>query len=300
MSKRKGLVLILLAASFILPLPAFGVEESNVFVTFWLVPEGMRGKDELAQEDILPDGRIWLYQQGEYSPTMSLGANQRHQIPFGVWNWIAEADGYVSVSSGVIKNRKPLPEAVDKRMVWDLVPACELHLKDSPGWSGVERLDIVSLDRGAVFPVLPENRRSLWVPTGRNLAYSVVDRQLAGFRLLEPCEHVDEISLEPPVAPSADLQDLMIGVVVPEGLDPLQAQIFLKSSTAALVPATAGVWALNRGTFYFLGVPAEPMQVVVQHPELQDTMLSVEPVGGSARELKTLRPAAKAIGDFGG
>ena len=294
MSQLKRLVLILLAASYLPCSPALCAEESNVFVTFWLVPEGTKGTAELEREDLLPDGTIWLYRGGEYSPTMPLRANQRYQIPFGVWNWIAEADGYVSVSSGVIKNRKPLPEAVDKRMIWELVPACELHLEDSPGWLGVERLDVVSLDRGAVFPVLPENRRSLWVPTGHNLAYSVVDRQLAGLRLLEPCEHVDEIFLEPPKPPSADLQDLMIGVVLPEGLDPVQTQVFLESSTAAPVPATAGVWSANRGTFYFLGVPAEPLQLVVEHRELQDTRLSVEPVGGAARELPTLRPAARS------
>ncbi len=293
MSRSMGLVLILLIASLIPPFPAFGTEESNVFVTFWLVPEGTREIDQLEPEDILPEGTIWLFREGEYSPTMSLRANQRYQIPFGVWNWIAEADGYVSINSGVIKNREPQPETINKRMAWDVVPACELHLKDSPGWLGVERLDVVSLDRGAVFPVLPENRRSLWVPTGRNLAYSVVDSQLTGLRLLEPCEHIDEIFLEPPVAPSADLQDLMIGVVIPEGLNPSLTQVFFKSSTATLVPATAGVWSANRGTFFFLGVPAERMQLIVQHPELQETTLSVEPVGGSARELRTLRPVAK-------
>lgn len=293
MSKLVSLVLILWTVSWMSPLPTFGAEESNVFVTFWLVPEGTRGEeDDLERDDILPDGTIWFYQQGDYSPTLSLSANQRHQIPFGVWNWIAEADGYVSISSGVIKNRKPLPEAVDKRLVWDLVPACELHLEESPGWSEVERLDVVSLDRGAVIPVLPEHRRSLWVPTGRNLVYSVVDRQLAGFRLLEPCEQIDDVALEPPAPPAADMQDLMVGVVIPEGLDPVAAQVFLESATAAPVPATAGVWAANQGTFFFLSVPAEPMQLVVRHPELQDATLSVEPASGSARELPTLRPAA--------
>ena len=277
--------------------PAQGQErdsqESNVFVTFMLVPEDVRAAGNLTPENLLPTGRVLLYRQGEYAPSLVVEVNERRRIPLGVWNWIAESDGYVSVASGVINNRQPISEPLDKRLVWDVVPACEVQLSDDPRWASIDRVDILSIDRGAVFPVLPGERRSLWVPIGRNLAYAVTEGRLAGIRLLDPCAQIDQIALDPPGPPPPELQDLMISFTVPTTVqvDRREVRVVARSSGADPSPvvASAGTWSGNRGTFFFLGLPARPLEIAVSHPALQEVTLPVEPSGGLAREMPTLQ-----------
>ncbi|MCB1037463.1 MAG: hypothetical protein KDD47_26770, partial [Acidobacteria bacterium] len=127
-----------------------------------------------------------LYRPGTYEPELILPANQPAELPSGTWHWLDQAPGFVSVVGGSLNAPREGPP-LRKNIVWPVVPACELDLSEA-SWGGVERLDAVSLERQAVFPVAPQKRTSLWIPAGRFLAYTVGARGIQAVSAIRRCE----------------------------------------------------------------------------------------------------------------
>lgn len=266
-------------------------------ISFQLVPEKAWNDGRPASGSSLPAGQIYLFRHGRDLPELVLEANTFGEVPPGDWHWIAEAPGHVSVVGGLLQ----LPqesESVRKTIIWPVVPACELDLS-AARWEGVTRLDAVSLDRNATYPVLPSQRSRFLIPAGRFLVYTLDARGLAAISRPTVCRHGEQVPLRRPEPPALDKQDLMISARLPQGgttkhedvltiLKPWNAP----EARSSLNP-TATVWVADRVTYFFLDVPAEvPWQLVIQTPELLSHRQELASVGGSVRELEDqlLRP----------
>jgi hypothetical protein len=261
-------------------------------ITFYLVPESAWAAEATPPSALLGEGTIYLYREGSYAPSAVFPANQPHRVKPGNWVWIAEAPGYVSVGTGAL--RIGPGSTGEKRLLWPVVPACRIDLKPSPGWNGVQRFDLVSLDRAAVYPVLPASRSSAWVPAGRFLAYSTGPAGLLAISPPAECRHAEVRAVEPPSPPARGFQDLLLRMRLPDGFDPGSEQIQVGWSAPA-VDSTSGQPAatLRQGSHlsaFFLGVPAaEEIDLAAVHTGLRTVRQPVEPLEESARELPEIR-----------
>ena len=143
-------------------------------ITFSLVPKKGPSPSQLAEDTFLPEGTVRLYRRGTYTAGLQLPLNQPTSVPPGDWIWVAEAPGYVSVSSGLLRLGT---ESADRRLVWPVVPACEISLEPNE-WERISRLDVVSLDFGATYPVQPKQRQRFQVPAGQFIAYTMKGNSL--------------------------------------------------------------------------------------------------------------------------
>ena len=264
-------------------------------MTFVLIPQELWGAGEPRIEDALGEGVVHLYQTGDYFPRLTAAANQPIEVSTGSWHWIAEAPGYVSVSTGTITVSDASAE-FEKQLVWPVVPACEYILDSDQSWLGVQRLDVVSPHRNAVYPLNPSKRRRLWIPTGEVVIYSLRSGNLIGIEALEGCAQNETTRLLPPDPPGPRHQDLLIHALLPEGDEAGSNEltiVFQASDELAPVLPDATVTAGNRTSAFFLDLAAESEgEVIVRHPELRTALRHVEPLGGSAREIPgiELRP----------
>lgn len=254
-------------------------------VTFHLAPLSAFSEGVPRAGDHLPEGTVFLYLQGEARPAEVVPIREPQEVGVGAWHGIAEAPGYVSADSGMLLEVES--GAAPQTLVWPVVPACELALAESAGWRGVERLDVVSPGYGSTYPIVPGSRPSLNVPAGdRPIAYTVGTRGLVGIALVDGCAAGATVSLPPPAPPPADRQDLLVRLTLPEGVEREGLEVVFAARRSAPVAATAAAWSGRRGSFFFLGLPAErPGAVRVAHPRLRSREVDVEPAGGSAREL---------------
>jgi len=287
LSKTVRLLLASLLMSLILPSTAVAVDE-GVPLLFRLVPSSS-WTSGTEPTDYLPEGKVFLFREGTYTPAVVLDANRPGRVPPGSWVWIAEAPGYVSVVAGTVNIPKDLRQEQPKGIYWPVVPACRIVLDPGEHWSGVQRMDVVSVTSDAVYPVVPKERQSLWVPAGRLLAYSVGPRGLQGIDDLGQCAQNEEVRVSPPAPPDGDHQELMLTFHIPEKVSEhgeTPAAVRLELRGARPLTPTAEVTVKNRVSAFFLDVPASRgLDAVFRHPALRTRRLSIEAAGGSAREL---------------
>jgi len=282
--------LALLAALWILPSWSFGqagVHFALVPVEFWEDPEG----------HLLTDGRVRLYKADSYSPDLVVELNEATPISTGVWRWIGEADGWVTVSSGTLSIGESCSGT--RRLLWWVVPACSVSLDDPDDWKGVDRVDLVSLNFGSVYPLVPKVDGVAQIPAGRFIAYGVRAGRLVGISSPMSCRKKQELVLERFETPGAEFQDLMLSVTFPEEgdvsgkaagedeamLSSLVSDGRLRAGAAPVLP-TAVARSYRRVTFFFLDVPAGgALELQVEHPSYQTLVLPIESLGGSVREL---------------
>jgi hypothetical protein len=267
--------------AFWLSATALFAAEQHPEVTFLLLPKEYQNQPK--EEHFLPEGTVRLYRRGTYTEALRLPLNEPTPVPPGDWVWIAEAPGYVSVSSGLLRLG---PQSEPKRLAWPVVPACELMLTPG-GWEKISRLDVVSLDHGATYPILPQERQRLQVPAGRFLAYTVRGNTLLAISPPISCRVNEQIALEPPSPPPAHRQALMVHATLPEGTKarPESLTLTLETSPEEFRQADAQVSTPSRGIAFFLDVPARPQTLAITHPLLATHREALEPSGGSALEL---------------
>jgi len=287
--------------------PAATAQESphGFPMLFHLLPEShwAPGKAPTSQElegaidDMLTEGQIYLYREGDEKSTVTLEANEVGNVPAGKWHWIAEAPGYVSSFSGSFMISAAMaadPHAKQKTIIWSVVPACRIELNKDRKWETVHRLDFVSFPRNMLYPLFPEDRDSLWLPTGHNLTYSMGNRGLQGLTDLGACRQFELVTVDPPEPPAVDRQDFMVHLAPREDvdrdrLDWNKLSVFFEAvrKDAMLGPAPTGrLWTGARWTLFFLDVPAAgTWNLVARHPKLRSVVVAVDSVGGSAREL---------------
>jgi len=282
LTTERLLILLLFVSS-----AAFAAEE-GVPILFRLVPSSSWTADG-GHSDYLPEGKVFLFREGTYTPSVVLDANRAGRVPPGSWVWIAEAPGYVSVVAGTIKIPNDLKQDQPKGIYWPVVPACRIALDPEEQWSGVQRMDVVSVTSDAVYPVVPKDRQSLWVPAGRLLAYGVGARGLQGIDDLGQCVQNEVVEVSPPTPPDRDHQELMVTFHVPDVVtetDEPPVSVRLERRGARPLSPTAEVTIKSRVSAFFLDVPAtQGLDAVFRHPTLRTRRLSIESAGGSAREL---------------
>ena len=187
-------------------------------LTFNLVAE----EDWLAgrtEPDRFIPGQVLLYPVGSYQPWRVVETGRPVDLPAGEWTWIAEAPGWAAVLAsalGVDAEGDPPP----RKVVTPVVPACKIYVADREGLRRLERLDLVSLDRGAAYPLVGGVREEAWVPAGRVLTYGVGARGLSGISRPFHCAASVETEVELPAPPPPGRQDLMVSVRLPGSLNP--------------------------------------------------------------------------------
>lgn len=259
-------------------------------VTFELVPEARWNGGSPPPGSLLEDGTVRLYEVGAYAPAVVGLVGIPVVVPPGTWTWIAESEGWVSVVGSTLEvPDRPSATSLPKTIVWPVVPACTLRLTGR--WTGVERLDAVSLTSGATFPLpRPAEGNTLRVPAGGWLVYGVRGGRLTGLGDPERCSQGDEIDLASPSLPGADRQDLMLQVQLPEGMGSSTQPLEVAASAprGAAYPPTASARSGKRlRTFFFHDLPArEPLDLTVVQPLLRTARHPLSPGGGSAREVK--------------
>jgi len=268
-------------------------------VHFFLAPEADWANGEPPESALLETGSVYLYRSGDYRPSRILKAGSHRPIepiePIepGTWHWIAEAPGYVSTEVGALSIRAGAEPFV-KNIVWPVVPACTLRLGPAKDWQGVTRIDFVSLDRNAVYPLVPQDRTELQIPAGAYLLYTVTARGPGSISPVQRCEPREIRAVPRPEPPPPGRQHLMASATVPAtySTTPLVGTLRNPSSTSILEP-TAVLRTGRRGTFFFLHVDAaRGYQFALQHPDLLTAVAPVHPLDGSVRELpdRRLRP----------
>lgn len=289
-----GVILMLIVG------PSTEAAGSKLEVSFVLVPEQHWNGRRPNVDKALPAGNIFLYKGGSYEPELVLTANEPHELPSGNWIWTGEGEGFVTVAPGEISvNLELLPEDTTKRVIWPVVPACEITLTPTSEWRAIERLDIASLSTSAVYPVNPKTRRAFWLPEGRSIAYSTRAGELLGIKRLLACKQNAVLEVAPPEPPGATTQDLLVHALLPKQEDLAKGDLAVVLQTGQGTHTPDGlIWSVRRGSFFFLDIPAtsSELQLHLQHPELRTTSHHLESLGGSVREIPdiSLRPRRTA------
>jgi hypothetical protein len=278
----------------LLPAPA---AEAQIKITFRVVPEALWQDRSQNREHTLPSGKVFLYRAGSYSPEIVATVNEPSLVTPGQWLWISEAeDGQGGLYVSVVSGRIHYPEGAepyDKGLVGPVVPACKVDVGPATEWQGVTRLDAVSLDRNAVYPVVVRERRSFHVPEGRFLVYTVDEEGVTAISPVQTCGAGETVRLSRPTPPTADAQNVMVSVQIPEGMegDTEQISVLLAPTRDASrplppQPPTAALLTNYRATFFFLDVEArEPLELQVRHPKAQSHRQELSPLPGGVREL---------------
>ncbi|HEX2164749.1 MAG TPA: hypothetical protein VHM02_12430, partial [Thermoanaerobaculia bacterium] len=251
----------------------------------WDAAEGPVGHE-------LSGGRVSLFRPGSFVPELVVPAGTRFRLPPGRWLWLAEAEGWVSSFTSSMT----IPDEVlagERSLLVPVVPACHLTASAEPSWSRVERVDVVSLDEHAVYPLVWRHRREAWVPAGRYLAYSVAGRGLAGVSAIGSCAPGERRELALPTPPPRDRQAFVVTLTLPEGLARDEGERLLALLEDPLaeagrppVPPDAAIWQGGTGSLFFLGVAADrALSLAARHPLLRSAAEPVEPLGGSVREM---------------
>lgn len=254
-------------------------------VEYWDAPAGPYGHD-------LPAGTVRLFRQGTYRPEVSGKAGEPLYVPPGTWVWTAEAPGYVSTFTNVLRVGEDGP--LDERdFTVPMTPACVVSLSEDRRWGTLDRLDVVSLDEAAVYPVLPAEDRELWIPQGSHLAYGVNRGGITGIGPIGFCRQNQRIELAPPEPPAPDRQSMLVSVGFPEALERESREELVVELQDPRIRADSPPRAPDAGFLqgdsliaFFLDVPADhPYRLAARHPRLRSTAAPIAPSGGSVREI---------------
>lgn len=296
------LVAALLAGQMLAPAPSAAAQGDRAVwsLTFELVPTERWDHLDGPIGQGLAGGTVYLYRPGAFMPELSGPADRALAVPHGVWYWAAETEGWVSsFTSPLIVAAEG--EAIRQRsFVIPMVPACRLAASDDPRWSRLERVDVVSLDEHAVYPLVWRHRKEVWVPAGRYLAYAVAGGAVSGISAVESCVQGERQELAVPEPPARDRQSLLATLRLPDGLDLAERERLLAliedpvaaSGRPSVLPS-ATIWQKGMASFFFLDLPADrALELAARHPLLRSEHRPVEPLGGSVREiaLGDLRP----------
>lgn len=291
MSRPTRVSLVAIWTSLLVVSSAWGKAQE---VVFELVPSERWEPENLGGMKPLSRGTVYLYREGRYEPDLVVEVGEEAKVPPGKWVWSAESDeGFVSVAAGTINIPADDQEHPPRWIYWPVERACHVVLSPESSWHGVQRLDVVSIGMSSVYPIDPRRRQDLWAPVGRLFAYSVGPRGLLGIDDLGQCSHREVLKIAPPRAPDAGHQEFMISVQLRDGevaaRDTLEASVTRPGHRGLVHPPEAAVWVEGRGTFFFLNVPAsEELELRFHHPRLRTRTVSLEPLGGSARELREM------------
>jgi hypothetical protein len=255
--------------------------------TFQLVPsEAWPRLSQVGEAAFLKEGEIRLYRLGASEPELQGRLGEALTVPAGEWTWIGEAPGFITTAAGVLL----VPEGAEgsKTIVWKAEPACRVTL-GSKAWPGVERVDFVSLDFGAIFPSLSTAGQELQVPAGKFLYYTSTARGLGAISRVQSCQPKESVEALAPDLPGAGHQDLMVIAKASGELARKSGEV--EASAKALPEGeaqapTAWAYAAGWSAFFFLGLPVEgPLEIRLRHPEMRTERQAIEPLEGSAREL---------------
>lgn len=272
------------------------VSQGQIEIRFALVAEELWNDGAPDNSHFLPSGRVFLYRAGSYIPELVAKVDEPQVVTPGNWLWISEAEDdsgglYVSVVSGKILYPEGA-ERFDRGLLGPVVPACRVDLGPARLWQGVTRLDAVSLERHAVYPVVVKDRQQFHVPAGRFLVYTVDEEGVTAISRVVRCDPHQTVEISRPEPPSASSQDLMVSVQMPEGqLDKdLQISAVLAPRNASRPlppqPPTAALRTNYRTTFFFLDVDArDQLELNVRHPEALPQRQEISPLQGGVREL---------------
>jgi hypothetical protein len=269
-----------------------GELERGRLITFRVAPTEAWDDAAGPFDDQIAGGSVSLFRPGAFVPELVEPIGAPFLLPPGRWVWVAEADGWVSSFTSAID----IPDEVlrgEKALLVPVVPACRLGASDDPRWSRLERVDVVSLEEHAVYPLVPRHRRELWVPAGRYLAYAVAGGAVTGISAIESCEQHERKELAVPEPPARQRQSFLVSLRLPEAVEAGERERLLALledaiGAAARPPAApaAAVWQGRAASLFFLDLPADrALALDVRHPLLRTAREPVEPLGGSVREL---------------
>jgi len=293
-SRKLWFIFALLVPGLVFTSAAAGGDEGGgLSLTVHLIPEAQWNHGTPDPKAVLESGEVFLFREGTYEPELVLKANAAGQVPPGTWVWVAQAPGYTSINTGVL-NVPATGSSSTKTLLWPVVPACEMVLDEDPGWRAIGRLDTVSIDRAAVFPISPRRGR-LWIPAGSFLQYTTDNRGLAALGDVQRCKAEERRTVGPPSRPAADRQDFLVRAKLPLDSEAKAGDLILGlqgrgggSQQGRIVPSVT-VWQGRIGSFFFLDVPVTgPLQVVGSHPELRSIARDLDSLGGSATEVPLL------------
>ena len=279
---------------------ANGSDAGEMEITFHLVPAAHFGQATRSRAAMLPEGTIRLFRAGHYVEEITAEANLPVRVPRGVWSWIAQAPGYVSISSSALIVHQGRST---RQLVWKVVPACEVVLSASDRWRGVRRVDVVSIDHGSVYPIVLEAHHRTPVPAGRFLLYTVEDHGLGAVSEIRTCRQSETIMAGPPPAPPSDRQTWMIHADLASGeaidLPPasvmaLEARLELRSDGRRIAP-TAIARSAAFATVIFLNAPAAPAKLTLRHPARMRITRDLPADGGRAHERSYRLPGRVAL-----
>lgn len=253
-------------------------------VHFWDASEGPYGHE-------LGEGTVRLYRQGSYEVELTGQAGEPMHIPPGTWLWTAEAPGFVSTMTNLIQ----VPEGSrdERGLIVPMTPACLVSLSEDRRWKALDRLDIVSIDEAAVYPVVPGEDRDLWIPRGNHLAYGVDNGTILGISSIDFCKQHDEVVLGYPEPPAADKQSLVVTARLPwdfeaESESELMIELQDPAGRARPAPPLSPDVRFFQGpnvVSFFLDVVTErAFSLSLRHPWIRSDSVPVLPSPGTVRE----------------
>lgn len=215
--------------------------------------------------------RVHFYRPGDHSPSFSTSVEEPVALPVGRWYLVGEAPGWVTTHEISFQVRQG--ERGGGGLVIPVMAACEVRLEKGAAWDAVDRLDVVSLTESVVYPLVPDERASTWVPAGRILTYGVAGEQITGLGAERRCEPGDHLSLAPPTSPAAGRQALIVEAKIPDGWSAASGGVELVVEGAggesmARTP-DASVRIGDRAYSFFTDLPAVPLQLHLAGPGVQ-------------------------------
>lgn len=254
-------------------------------VHFWDAPEGPYGHE-------LGTGTVRLYRQGSYEVELTGQAGEPMHIPPGTWLWTAESPGFVSTMTNLIR----VPEGTrdERGLIVPMTPACLVSLSEDRRWQALDRLDVVSIDEAAVYPVVPDEDRDFWIPRGNHLAYGVDNGTIRGISSIGFCKQHDEVALGYPEPPAADKQSLVVTARLPWDFEAeSENELVVELEDAArrarpappLSPDARYFQGPNLVSFFLDVEAARPFSLSVRHPWLRAESAPVLASPGTVREV---------------
>lgn len=270
------------------PVGAMGLE-----LRFRLVPEAAWNDGAYAASAVLAESRVELYRSGRVESELVAIDGASVTLPEGRWRWLGEGPGWVTVATGEVEVAAAPEGALEAHaLAWPVVPACQIAAPDESIWRGVERIDYVSLDRHAVYPMARSQSRARFIPAGRYLAYSVGAGNLRSFSRVHACRPDLEMPFPALSVPVGRSRALVLHVELPDPALPIEpffawVESALPEPTLERVKPLGAVSAAGRLTYFFADLPAEgPLRARLTHPELRGRAVDLRGGPGGVEEAR--------------